>query len=53
MFANILGDNDKYPVLNRDKLTITIQMGLSQKQKTFAQIFLPFLKSRLHFEYLE
>ena len=53
LFANILTANDKYPVLNRDKLTITIQMRLSQKQKIFSEIFSPFLKARLDFRYFE
>ena len=37
--------DEKYPVLNRDNLTITVQMILSQKQKTFFQFFSGFLKS--------
>ena len=40
----------KHPVLNRDKLKIPIWMILSQKQKTFSQVFSAFLKSRLNFE---
>ena len=42
---------EKYPVLNRDNLTIPIQMLLSQKQKTFAQFFAAFLKLGLNFIY--
>ena len=37
--------NEKYPVLNRDTLTMPIQMQLSQKEKTFSLIFVAFLKS--------
>ena len=48
-----LAADDKYPVLNRDNLTIPIQMQLSQKKKTFSQFFAAFLKSRLNFEYFE
>ena len=36
MLVNTLVANEKYPVLNRDNLTIPIQMQLSQKQKTFS-----------------
>ena len=43
--------DEKYPVLNRDNLTIPIQMQLSQKQKTFSQLFAAFLKFRLNFKY--
>ena len=43
--------DEKYPVLNRDNLTIPIQMQLSQKQKTFYQFFPGFLKSKLNFKY--
>ena len=48
-FAHILGSNNKYPVLIRDKLMIPIQMELSYKPKTFSE----FLKSRLNFEDFE
>ena len=45
--------DEKYPVLNRDNLTIPIKMQLSQEQKTFAQFFAAFLKCRINFEYFE
>ena len=45
--------DEKYPVLNRDNLTITIQMQLSQKQKTFSRFFSAFLKSKLNFKHFE
>ena len=45
--------DEKYPVLNRDNLTIPIEMQLSQKQKTFSEFLAAFLKSRLNFEYFE
>ena len=44
-FLNTLTVNEKYPVLNRDTLTMPIQMQLSQKEKTFSLIFVAFLKS--------
>ena len=35
LFVNILTDNDKYSLVNRDNLRQHIQMELSQKQKNF------------------
>ena len=53
LLVNTLADDEKYPVLNRDNLTIPIQMELSQKQKTFSEFFAAFLKSYLNFERFE
>ena len=53
LLVNTLATDEKYPVLNRDNLTIPIQMQLSQKQKSFSEFFATFLKSRLDFEHLE
>ena len=53
LLVNTLTADEKYPVLNRDKLTIPIQMQLSQKQKTFPQFFAAFFKSGGNFERLE
>ena len=53
LLVNTLAADKKYPVLNRDNLTIPIQMQLSQKQKTFSQFFAAFLKSRLNFKHFE
>ena len=50
LLANTLAVSEKYPVLNRDNLTIPIQMQLSQKQNTFSQFFFGFLKSTLTFK---
>ena len=44
---------DKYSLLNRDNLTQTIQMELSQKQKNVCNFFSAFLKSSLNFEHFE
>ena len=49
--VNTLAADEKYPFLNRDNLTIPIQMQLSQKQKKFSQIPATFLKSKLNLEY--
>ena len=45
--------DEMYPILNRDNLTIPIQMQLSKKQKTFAQFLAQFLKFILNFKYLK
>ena len=52
MFVNTLTVHDKHYLLNRDNLTQTIQIQLSQKQKTFFEFFFAFLKSILHFKHL-
>ena len=51
LLVNTLAADEKYPVLNRDNLTIPIQMQLSEKQKSFSIIFTAFLKCRLNFQY--
>ena len=53
VLVNTLATDEKYPVLNRDNLTISIQIQLSQKQKTFSQFFAVFLKFTLNFKYFE
>ena len=53
LLVNTLAADEKYPVLNRDNLTIPIQMQLSQKQKTFSQLFAAFLKYRLNFGHFQ
>ena len=53
LLANTLAAEEKYAVLNRDNLTIPIQMHLSQKQKTFSQYFGAFLASKLNLKYFE
>ena len=45
--------DEKYTVLNRDNLTIPIQMELSQKQKNFSQFFAGVSKSRSNFKDFE
>ena len=51
VLVNTLAADEKCRVLNRDNLTIPIQMQLSEKQKTFSIIFTAFLKCRLNFQY--
>ena len=53
LLVNTLAADDKYPVLNRDNLTIPIQMLLSQKRKIFSEFLAAFFKCRLNFEYFE
>ena len=52
LFVNTLTVDEKHYLLNRGNLTQTIQIELSQKQKTFFQFFLAFLKSILNFKHL-
>ena len=52
LFVNTWTVNDKHYLLNRDNLTQPIQIQLSQKQKTFSEIFFAFLKSILNFKHL-
>ena len=51
LLVNTLAADEKYPVPNRDSLTIPIQMELSEKEKTFSQFSAAFLKYRLKFEF--
>ena len=51
-FVNTLTVDAKHYMLNRDTLTQPIQKPLSQKQKTFSEFFLGFLKSILNFKHL-
>ena len=53
LLVNTLATEEKYPVLNRENLTIPIQMILSQKEKIFSEFFNEILKSVLNFEHFE
>ena len=53
LFVNPLTDNDKYSLLYRDNLMQPIQVLLSQKQKTFSQLFWAFLKPTLNFAHFQ
>ena len=52
LFVNTLAAVEKHYLLTRDNLTQTIQIQLSQKQKTFSQFFFEFLNSILNFKHL-
>ena len=49
LFVNILTAEDKYFLLDRDNLTQSNQILLSQKQKTFSLFLSAFFKSTLNF----
>ena len=53
MFVSTLGVVEKYSFPKRDNLTESIQMQLSQKQKTFSQFLSAFSTSRLNFEHFQ
>ena len=42
LLVNTLATNENYPVLNRDNLTIPIQMKFSENQKNFSQTLCSF-----------
>ena len=52
MFVNTLTVDEKHYLLARDNLAQTIQIQLSQKQKTLFEFFFAFLKSVLHSKHL-
>ena len=52
MFVNTLPVHDKHYLLNRDNLMQTIQIQLSEKQKTFSEFCFSFLKSLLNYKHL-
>ena len=51
LFVKILTDDETYSLLYRDNLTQRIQILLSQKQKTFSQLFSALLKCTLTFQH--
>ena len=56
LLLNTLVADEKYPVLNRENLTILIQMQLSKEQKTFSDFFFFFfalLKSILNYRHFQ
>ena len=52
LFFKTLTVNEKHDLLNRDNLRQPIHLQLSQKQKTFSELFFSFLKSSLNFKHL-
>ena len=53
VIVNTLTANDKYPVQDWKKLPQAIQMQLSEKRKSFAQFFVPFLHYQSNFKHFE
>ena len=53
LVVNTLTDDDKYSLLYRDNLTQEIKILLSQKRKTFSQLFSKILKPILNFEHFQ
>ena len=52
LFVKTLTVDEKHYLLTRENLMETIQIQLSQKQKTLFEFFFAFLKSVLHFKHL-
>ena len=53
LFVNTLSVDDKYSLLNRDNLAQPIRTQLSQKQKSFYELFFKFSKSALNIKYFQ
>ena len=51
LFANTLTVDENHYLLTRDNLTQNIQTQICQKQNTFYQFFVAFLKSILNFQH--
>ena len=52
LFVNTLIVDEKHYLLTTDNLTQTIQIQLSQKEKTISELLYAFLKSILNFKHL-
>ena len=53
LFANTWTAHYKYPVPDCGNLLFPIQIQLSEKQKSFSLLFIPFLESPSNFEHLK
>ena len=51
LLVNTLAGDEKYPALNRDNLTIPLQMQLSEKKKKISEFLVAFLKANLNLKY--
>ena len=49
VFLNTLTDDAKHPVQDCENLQLPIQMQLSEKRKTFSELFVPYLESTSNF----
>ena len=52
VFINKLTVDDNHYLLNRDKLTQSIQVQLSEKENAFSEFFFAYLKSVLNIKHL-
>ena len=48
-----MATEEKYPVLNRDNITLLVQMQLSEKQKRLSQFFAAIFKFICNFKCFE
>ena len=53
LLVRTLTDDEKYSLLYRENLTQPIQILLSQKRKSFSQLFFEFSTSTLNFEHFQ
>ena len=53
LFVNALIDDDKYSGINMQSLRQQFQTPLSQKQKTFSEFFIAFLKCASNLEHFQ
>ena len=53
LFVNALTDDDKYSGSNMQNLWQIFQTPLCQKQKTFSDFFIPFLKCAWNLEHFQ
>ena len=53
VFVDILTADCKYPVQYCENLQLLIQMQLSEKPKTFCELFVPFMESTSNFKHFE
>ena len=53
LFVNALIDDDKYSGMNMQNLPQQFQTPLSQKQKTFSEFFIAFLKCASNLEHFQ
>ena len=53
LLLKTLTDDEKYSLLYRENLTQPIQILLSQKRKTFSQLFFEFSTSTLNLEHFQ
>ena len=53
LLINPLAADEKYPVLNRDNLTLPIEIQLCQEQKRFSPFSAAISKSSLNVEHFE